>query len=266
MAWSISAEDYSSRLPGSTRITVIGDPSTDVEIYRIAASSGAPVKLRNTAGAATSASGLYRVLDTEAPFEQVSYELRIPSTGESFISNTVTVRQPPTGQALLRSILSPFGEVAAVTLADETNIDFRTSSTVFDVVSRIDPVVISDVRRERSGTYIFIADDMAAADYLLRMMRDGTPLLLRACPGPPRRVRDTYFYPLDVREERWGTGGRRLIIVDYQSVGEIAGDAPLPPGGGWTYGALALQGTAPEYGDLPTEWADYLDLATRRVP
>lgn len=265
MAWTITAADYGKALPGTVAVTVTGDPDTAIEIYRVTG-TGKGVPVRNTSGAVTTASGLFRVLDTEPPFGSVRYELRVPGQDVSGIySNTVTVRMPASGRPILRSILSPFGTWAEVTVQDETSLDYRTSSTVYDVVSAFDPVVVSDVRRDRSGTFLFMARDMTEADVLLSMMRDGDPLLLRACPSP-RLLRDTYFYPLDVREERWGMEGRRLIIVDYQSVAAVAGDAPLPPAGIWRYGDLALQTTAPTYGDLPVEWEDYLDLATRAVP
>lgn len=254
MAWSIEAEVYEG-LPGAVRLTVTGDPDAAVEIRREDGNGSHPVRNVTTLGG----SGLLQIIDAEAPFRPVTYSVL---SGGAVRAYSGWVAAPPfsDGRALLRSVLRPDVSWEAVTVVDETDIEYPTSTSVFPVVNSPDPVVVGDVRRRRKGTYIFATRTIADADRLVFMLKDGIPFLLRFCPDGSTLARDTLFYALAVGEARYKRDGRRLVTVDYQSVGFVAGLTDVPSAGAWAYENLRAQATAPAYANLPGVRSDYLAL------
>lgn len=255
MAISLTVTLFTN-IPGAVRITIIGDPVTPITITRFDNFSPNGVPVRNTVDATTSGSGLYQIIDAEPAFGTVRYEA---TDGTDTATASINVSGPPSGRAVLRSVLAPYSDWGEVVIVDETSMAYESSSTVFGIIGSHNPVVVADVRRERSGMLTFGCDDMNEAQGLIDMMRDGTPLLLRSCTDP-KRVHDGLFYPLEVREERYGSGTRRLVFVDYQSVDLVRGVAVLPPATTWTYNDLAIQSTAPTYASVVDERDTYIDL------
>lgn len=253
MVWTITAEPYGSTLPGSARITVTGDADATVVIMRRDKNGTYPVRTPVT----LSASGLGTVVDAEASFGAVTYSL---PTGETA---STTIPPLPSGRALLRSLIRPYVTWTDVALVTETDVQYPTSSTVFPIIGASNPVVVADIRRERSGVFVFLAADTAEADSLLFVLRDGVPFLLRLCDNGAGKVRDAYFYALNIGEARVSDHGKqRLITVDYQSVDQVLGVTDVPTGQAWTYGDLKASPAASTYAAVRSSWSNYLELAT----
>jgi hypothetical protein len=256
MAWSIFATPYMGSLPGAMHLAVTGDPGAVVSITRHDRDGSHPV--RNTDTPLT-ASGLGQFVDPEAPFYAVTYTVRFGGVDRA-TSDPATVPGMPGGFALLRSVLRPDVQWMPVTFIDEEGTEYPTSSTAFEVVGSHDLVVVGDVRRRRRGTFVFGPRTVAEADELVFLLRDGIPFLLRLCPHGGGVWRDTMFYALNVTETRFGYEGKRLVIVDYQSVDFVEGDTEVPPAGTWLYSDLAANTDATVYGAIPPVRRDYLDL------
>lgn len=252
MVWTIAAEPYGSTLPGAVRLTITGDPSAPVVVMRRDKNGTYPVRQ----DIVLSASGIAQVIDPEPAFGSVTYSL---PTGETA---TTTVPALPSGKALLRSLVVPYVGWVEVVWSNETGVTWPTSSTVFPIIGSGNPVVIADVRRERSGVMVFAAADAAGADAIIQLLHDGAAFLLRSCAAAAGKVRDTYFYALDAREERLGNGRIRLVTVDYQAVDRVLGVTTTPAGAVWFYQDLADQTTAPTYAAVRSARSNYLQLAT----
>lgn len=255
MVWTIEAEPYGSTLPGAVRITVTGDPDALVTVQRRDKNGTYPVRQ----DVQLSASGFGQVVDPEPAFGPVTYYL---PTGEIA---TVTVPPLESGKALLRSLVVPYVGWVEVIWANETGVTWPTTSTVFPIIGSGNPVVVADVRRERSGVFVFVAETAAGADALIELLHDGAAFLLRSCAAAAGKVRDTYFYALDAREERPGNGKLRLVTIDYQAVDRVLGITTTPPGAAWFYQDLKDQTTAPTYADVRAARATYLQLATEPI-
>lgn len=244
-----------STLPGSVLLAVTGDPGVPAGIERVdGANPSQPV--RNFSG---TGSGLDQVIDCEAPLGRpVSYNL-IGGTGALLAqSQTVTCPPLPSGRGLLRSVLKPSVDWMEVEPHDETGVEWASSTTVHVVPGSDTPVVVGEIRQRHSGVMSFVCRSIGEADRMARLLRDGTPMLLRHDPCAQLQTRDLLFYALDVSEVRWGRSGWRLVVVDYQSSRFVPGET-LEPATGWNFEALA--GSAASFAELTGRYRTFSDMA-----
>jgi len=243
---TISVMEYPLR-PGAVQVTVNVDAGATgtFDVVRVE-ETGDVVPIRSAP--AITPGAVVEFVDVEASFHRATYALR--RNGNSIASASIALPPLSNRRALIRSVLR-LGDEMDVTLVDEVGMGYGTSSAVHAIIGSSDPIVISDVRRRRQGTYVLLTNTIAEADRLLELLKDGNPLLMRTCPDPAHPARDGYFYALHVGEARYGRRGHRIFDVDYQTVSAVKGELALPPPvSRWTYADLKAQTTAPTYGDL----------------
>jgi hypothetical protein len=141
---------------------------------------------------------------------------------------------------------------------DETGVEWRSSTTVHDVIGSDTPVVVGEVRQRHSGTMSFLCRSTDEADRLVRLMRDGTPLLLRHDPCAQAQTRDILFYARNATETREGRNGWRSIFVDYQSTKFVPGETE-EPSSGWDF--AALRDSATNFTVLASHYDTFSDMA-----
>jgi len=248
---------------GAVNLAILGDPNTTAKIARVDGSlPQQPV--RNFDG--IDGTGTALVVDTEAPFGRpVSYNLLSPTNVPLAQSNQITLTPPSHGRSLIRSVLRPSVEWMWVEPQDETGVEWSSSTTVHEVVGSDTPVVVGEIRQRYKGTISFLMPSTGEADQLVRLLRDGTPILLRHSPCAGSQTRDLLFYSLDVTEKRVGYSPSRIVSVDYQSTKFVYGWTEEPPYAvGWTFEALSL--TAPDFGVLSSLWPNFAFMSLQPLP
>jgi hypothetical protein len=245
-------------LPGSVRLAVAADPNLPgTLVRRDGALPAQPV--RNFTG---TGSGVAVVIDCEAPLGRpVSYALLGEDGTVLATSGFVTCPAPGNGYSLVRSVLAPQVVWGWWEPADETGVEWPSSTTPFPVVGSDTPIVVSEVRQRHTGVLSFYCKSIGEADRLVSLMRDGTAVLVRHSPCAAKQTRDLLMYPLDVREQRWGRSGGRLVAVAYQSSKFVLGDTITPPDA-WNF--AALRDSAPTFADQAALFATFGDMALNR--
>lgn len=254
MPYTITAS-VNTTLPGSIKVSVIGNANVVSSIVRLDGSQvGQPVRNWTTTG-----SGVEQVIDCEAPLgRQVWYQLLDANGAPLAVTAAITCPPLPSGKSLLRSVLRPSVAWMEVEVADETGVEWATSTTPFPVVGSDTPVVVGEVRQRHSGVLVLLCRSIEEADGVVRLARDGTALLIRHDPCAAVQVRDMLFFALGVSEERVSRDGARIVAIDFQSSKFIAGETE-EPGTGWDFAALGA--SAPNFGVLAGRYQDFASMA-----
>lgn len=240
-------------LPGAINIIVEGDPNVVSALSRIDGSYAAQ-PVRNYDNTNT---GTEPVTDCEAPLGRPVYYNLTNAYGDILAqSRMVTCRPLKNNHGLLRSVLMPTVSWMEVEPQDETGVTWATSTAVHRVIGQDTPIVVGEVRQRHSGTMKFLCKSITEADNMVRMMKDGTALLLRHDPCAQPQTRDILFYAKDVDEVRYGRAGWRIIIVDYQSTKFVAGKTLEPTfDEGWDF--QALSDSAPDFAVQASLWPNF---------
>jgi hypothetical protein len=258
-AWTVTVAQHSA-MPGATIVTVTGTAGAAITVWRDT-HIGARESVRNIH--ALDGSGHLQVTDPEAPFG-VPITYTVETLG-AHVAASVPITMPnPTGPdpVLLRSVVGPDTLWQWTRLVDQTGIEYRTRATTYPVIGRADPIAVGSARQLQSSVLLFYMPDIPAADRLLELFTDGTPILIRTpCHS---KVRDMVFVALDVKESRFGGG--RLIEADVQQVAWPHGETTAPAPINWTYQHLAVNVTANTYGKVPGTWATYRKLREEPRP
>lgn len=201
------------------------------------------------------------IYDGEAPFGvPVRYRARGWNTAHDDVTAWTPITRPyvlgsPTG----RWVLAPVSDSSerVVTLTRSARTDKRhINQGVFYALGRADPVVTSDVRRMRTGSFTFLANDAAERDDFIQLTERVDVVCVRA-PG-------THW---------WGMRYLVLGTAEWQRVADRPDDAwdviidwtevANPPLSvvpiGATYGDVADGFNT--YGELPPRFDTYRDLA-----
>jgi hypothetical protein len=258
MPFQISAQ-VNGTLPGSVLVAVTGDPGVPSSIIRVdGAFPGQYV--RNYSGTGT---GLETVVDAEAPLGRLVYYRLLAYDGSVLAqSNTVQCAEPADGRSLLRSVLKPTVAWLWVEPQDEAGVQWRTSTTAFDIVGSDTPVVVGEVRQRHAGTLSFLAKSVGEANDIVSLLRDGLPMLLRHSPCAGRQTRDMLFYAGSITEVIRTSQGWRTVLVDYQTTKFVQGDTDEPPSS-WDFAALAASAT--DFQALTNNYATFQDMALNRL-
>jgi hypothetical protein len=258
MAPSISAVVNDS-LPGSVRLGIIDAPAgSTVQRYDIY--SAQYVRNYDPGG------GLQAVIDCEAPRgRECSYAIVDDTKTIVARSGYVTCPAPANGWSLVRSVLAPAVYWMWVEPADETGVEWSSSTTSYPVVGSDTPIVVSEIRQQPTGVLSFLCRSILEVQTLLSILKDGTAVLVRHSPCAGVQTRDMTFYPLDVREVRWGRSGWRLVAVNYQATKWVPGATSEPPFE-WDFGDL--RDSATDFAALSARYASFGDMALNnpRVP
>jgi hypothetical protein len=212
------------------------------------------------------AGGAQFVIDCEAPLgRECSYAVVDSSNTVVARSGYVTCPAPANGWSLVRSVLAPSVFWMWVEPADETGVEWASSTTSYPVVGSDTPIVVSEVRQQPTGVLSFYCKSILEVQTLLSILKDGTAVLVRHSPCAGVQTRDQTVYPLDVREVRWGRKGGRLVAVNYQATKWVPGATSEPPFH-WTFGDL--RDSAPNFAALSARFASFGDMALNnpRVP
>jgi hypothetical protein len=241
-------------LPGAVNIVVLGDPGTVAAISRIDGSYAAQ-PVRNFTGIGDT--GQEQVVDCEAPLGRAVYYNLTNGYGDILAQSEPVICRPLAfNRALLRSVLMPTVAWMPCEPQDEKNVKWESSTSVHRVVGADTPVVIGEIRQRHSGTMSFLCKSISEADQMVRLMKDGTPLLLRHDPCAQPQTRDILMYVMDVDEVRYGRQGWRLVVADYQSTAFVPGDTLEPEFGDWTF--QHLSDSAPDFAILASLWKNFL--------
>jgi hypothetical protein len=252
MAPAISAV-VNDTLPGSVRLGIV-DPPAGSTVQRFDGQYPAAY-VRNFAPEA----GMQALIDCEAPLgRECSYALVDASNTVIARSGFVTCPAPGNGYSLLRSVLAPQVYWAWVEAADETGVEWATSTTAYPVVGSDTPIVVSEVRQRHTGVLVLYCKSIFETQTLLAMMKDGTAMLIRHSPCAAQQTRDMTFYPLDIRETRWGRSGGRLLAISYQSSRFVPG-ATETPEIHWSF--ADLRDSATDFAALTARYATFADMA-----
>lgn len=253
---TVTASVYDG-LPGAVRVAVEADPGQGTLVRRDGTAPAQPV--RNFSGVG---SGVAVVVDCEAPLGRpVSYSLVGQDGTVLATSGTVTCPAPGNGYSIIRSVLVPEVQWMWAEPADETGVEWPSSTTSYPVVGSDTPIVVSEVRQRHTGVLSFYCKTIGEADQLVALMRDGTAILVRHSPCASRQTRDILMYPLDIREVRWGRQGGRLVAVNYQATKFVPGDTDTPPDS-WNF--AALRDSAATFAEQAALFGTFADMALNR--
>jgi hypothetical protein len=251
MAPSISAVVNDS-LPGSVRLGIIDAPAGST-LQRYDIYSAQYVRNYDPGG------GLQTVIDCEAPLgRECSYAIVDDTNTIVARSGYVTCPPPANGWSLVRSVLAPAVYWMWVEPADETGVEWTSSTTAYPVVGSDTPIVVSEIRQRQTGVLSFYCKSISETPTLLSILKDGTAVLVRHSPCAGVQTRDMTFYPLDVREVRWGRSGGRLVAVNYQATKWVPGATREPPFE-WDFGDL--RDSATDFAGLSARFATFGDMA-----
>jgi hypothetical protein len=259
MAPSISAVVNDS-LPGSVRLGIIDAPAGST-IQRFDGIYPAQYVRNYDPGG-----GLQTVIDCEAPLgRECSYAIVDDTKTIVARSGYVTCPAPANGWSLVRSVLAPAVYWMWAEPADETGVEWSSSTTSYPVVGSDTPIVVSEIRQQPTGVLSFLCRSILEVQTLLSILKDGTAVLVRHSPCAGVQTRDMTFYPLDVREVRWGRSGWRLVAVNYQATKWVPGATSEPPFE-WDFGDL--RDSATDFAALSARYASFGDMALNnpRVP
>jgi hypothetical protein len=259
MAPSLTAVVNES-LPGSVRLGITDAPSGSTLQRYDGIYPAQYVRNYDLAG------GAQFVIDCEAPLgRECSYAVVDPTNRVVARSGSVTCAAHPQGWSLVRSVLAPAVYWMWVEPADETGVEWASSTTSYPVVGSDTPIVVSEVRQQPTGVLSFYCKSILEANTLVGIMKDGTAILVRHSPCAGVQTRDQTFYPLDVREVRWGRKGGRLVAVSYQATRWVPG-ATTEPAFEWTFGDL--RDSATTFGELMARYENFgaMALNAPRVP
>jgi hypothetical protein len=259
MAPSLTAVVNES-LPGSVRLGILDAP-TGSTLQRFDGIFPAQyVRNYDPAG------GAQFVIDCEAPLgRECSYAV-VDSTNTIVArSGFVTCDAHPQGWSIVRSVLAPSVFWMWVEPADETGVEWASSTTAYPVVGSDTPIVVSEVRQRHTGVLSFYCKSILEVQTLLSILKDGTAVLVRHSPCAGVQTRDMTMYPLDVREARWGRKGGRLVAVNYQSTKWVPGETTEPP---FQWSFEDLKDSATDFAGLSARFANFGDMALNapRVP
>jgi hypothetical protein len=242
-----------STLPGSVRVSVVAEPG---EVAGILRSDGVreAQPVRNVDG-----TGPEIIMDCEAPLGRpVKYSL-VDATGKVIaVSAPVTCPDPGDGRALLRSVLYPQVMWMWCRPLDNTGMQHRSSTTVYDIPGSDTPVVIGEVRQRPTGTLSLYAGSIEEAEEIVELCSDGTALLIRfpLCSGT--KSRDMLFYALDISENRYSKGAGRIVAISYQASRFVPGRTLEPPDN-WNF--EALHHSAPDFASLAARYQNFGAMA-----
>jgi hypothetical protein len=251
MAPSISAVVNDS-LPGSVRLGIVDAPAGST-LQRFDIYSAQYVRNYNPTG------GLQTVIDCEAPLgRECSYAIVDDTNTIVARSGYVTCAPHPQGWSIIRSVLAPSVFWMWIEPADETGVEWASSTTAYPVVGSDTPIVVSEVRQRHTGVLSFYCKNISEATTLLSILKDGTAVLVRHSPCAGVQTRDMTMYPLDVREVRWGRSGGRLVAVNYQSTKWVPGRTTTPAFD-WDFGDL--KDSATDFAELTAKYENFGAMA-----
>jgi hypothetical protein len=162
----------------------------------------------------------------------------------------------------LRSVLAPQVYWAWVEAADETGVEWATSTTSYPVVGSDTPIVVSEIRQRHTGVLVLYCKSITETQTMLAIMRDGTACLIRHSPCAAKQTRDMLFYPLDIRETRWGRNGGRLLAISYQASRWVPG-ATETPSVDWSF--ADLRDSATDFAGLAARYETFADMALNNL-
>lgn len=165
-----------------------GEPQTDVR---------ADLVRGGNIGAATSGT----VYDREfAPGAANVYEIRSYNAGGTLLDTFAATQVTPAQTATwLRSVLRPFLD-RPVTVADWSEVETPARGAVFEILSRRDPIAVTELRGSRRFVLTLDAADATEADALDDFLSFGDVVLLQT-PGPACPVPRVYAYVGDVTRQ-----------------------------------------------------------------
>lgn len=252
MAPSLTAVVNDS-LPGSVRLGILDAPSGSTIQRYDGIYPAQYVRNYDPAG------GAQFVIDCEAPLgRECSYAIVDGTNTIVARSGHVTCPAHPQGWSLVRSVLAPSVFWMWVEPADETGVEWSSSTTSYPVVGSDTPIVVSEVRQQPTGVLSFYCKSILEVQTLLSILKDGTAVLVRHSPCAGVQTRDQTVYPLDVREVRWGRKGGRLVAVNYQATKWVPGRTSTPA---FNWDFEDLKNSAATFGELAAKYESFGAMA-----
>lgn len=196
---------------------------TSWQIWRAAAGDRVLV----AEGAAPQAA--FSIEDHLAPVQvPITYELVIRKTsGGTLTQTTFTSNEVMLTGTRGCYLTDPYsGATVTVTLASWPERARQARQAVLSVISRPDPVVLSDVHTWASGTWTFLTGTDGQLDALLDVLQGHGIVYLRTQPGSS--IASVYAAAGTISETRYSRSGadqRRMVAVDIQEI------APIPYAG-----------------------------------